>query len=480
MIDVLIIGGGVIGCSIARELSRYDLDIVVVEKANDICCGTSKANSGIVHSGVDAHYGSLKAILNLEGNKMMEELSKELEFNYVKNGALILCFHDNDKSKLEDILSNGVKNGVEGLVILSGEEVQKMEPNVSTDVVAALYAPTSGIVCPFGLTIALAENAAMNGVEFRLNTTVVDIKKEKGSYQVHTNVGVLTTKYVINAAGVHADTIHNMISSNKATIIPRKGEYQLYDKSTGSLVTRTIFQLPSRLGKGVLVTPTTHGNLMIGPNAVDVLDKEGVFTTKEGLEEIREKASLSVKSIPDRKVITSFSGLRAHHTSNDFVIEEVSEAPGFFDVMGIESPGLTASPAIGKMVANMVVTSANAKPKVNFVAKRNAILNPSKLPLDERNALIKERPAYGNIICRCEMISEGEIMEAIKRPVGATTIDGIKRRCRAGMGRCQGGFCLPKVVEILAKELNVDPSSIQKEGKNSKLLVGRTKMQSVD
>ena len=412
MYDVIIVGAGVSGCAVARELSRYHMKTAVLERASDVCEGTSKANSGIVHAGYDAEPGTVKALLNIRGSRRMEELSEELDFPYKKNGSLVLCFEESDRGKLQELLERGKKNGVEQLRILEREELARMEPNISEHAAAALYAPTGGIVCPFGLTIALAENAFVNGVEFYLDTEVRKAEKTGAGYRLETSRGIFESRTVVNAAGVYADVFHNMVSSRKIHITPRKGEYCLFDKAAGDWVRHTVFQLPTKYGKGVLVTPTVHGNLLMGPTAEDIEDKEGVYTTGEGLAGLLERGALSVRDVPAGKVITSFAGLRAHEDGGDFIIGEPEDAAGFIDVAGIESPGLTCAPAIG------------------------------------------------------------ENMDAIHRPLGATTLDGVKRRVRAGMGRCQSGFCAPKTAEILARELAADLGEISKAGGKSLLLTG--------
>lgn len=475
MYDVVVIGAGVSGSAIARELSRYDRKVVVLEKASDLCEGTSKANSGIVHAGFDAKTGSLKAKLNVAGNLKMEALSQALDFPFKRNGSLVLCFEKEDYDKLERLKEQGERNGVEGLRILSKQDVKEMEPHVSDHVVAALYAPTGGVVCPFNLTIAMAENACVNGVEFCFNEEVTSIVKNENGYLVTTSQGEYETKVVINAAGVYADVFHNMVSENKIHITPRKGEYCLMDKKAGNYVERTIFQLPTKLGKGVLVTPTVHGNLLVGPTATDVMDREATQTTSENMQDLLNRASLSVEELPRRQIITSFAGLRAHEDQGDFIIQEVEAAKGFIDVAGIESPGLTCAPAIGEYVADLVQTILPAKQKEMFVATRVGIPDVANASREEREALIQENPAYANVICRCELVTEGEIINAIRRPLGATTLDGIKRRTRAGMGRCQAGFCALKTVEILARELGVSVETITKSGGDSRYIVGDNK-----
>ncbi len=468
--DVLIIGGGVIGCSIARELSRYQCKTILLEKEEDVCSGTSKANSAIVHAGYDAKTGSLKAKLNVEGNAIMEELSRELDFEFKRNASIVLCFAEEDMPALESLLERGIANGVPGLKIISGDEVRKMEPNVTDEVVAALYAPTGGIVCPFGLTIAMAENACDNGVEFHLNTEVQAIRKQEQGYLVETNNGTYETTYIVNAAGVYADEFHNMVSANKLQIVPRRGEYLLLEKEAGAHVSSTIFQLPGKYGKGILVTPTVHGNLLVGPTATDQDDKNLAMTTPEGLEDVRVKAEKSVKNVPFRQVITSFSGLRAHETGDDFVLGEPADAEGFFDAAGIESPGLSCAPALGKYMAEMVTAKGGYQEKDNFNPRRKGIVRVAELSIEERTKLTQEKPEYGSIVCRCENISEGEIIDAITRTLGARSLDGIKRRVRQGMGRCQAGFCTPRTMNILTRETGIPMEKICKNRVGSELL----------
>lgn len=475
MYDVIIIGGGVSGSASARELSRYKVNACVLEKEDDVCCGTSKANSAIVHAGYDAANGSLMAKLNVRGNEMMETLSKELDFPFKRNGSLVICRAEEDMPNLQALYERGVKNGVKDLRIISKEEVKELEPNITDEVVAALYAPTGGIVCPFNMNIAFAENANVNGVEFKFNTEVQNIKKVDDHFEIETNNGVYETKYVVNAAGVYADKFHNMVSEKKIHITPRRGDYCLLDKTAGGHVSRTIFALPGKYGKGILVTPTVHGNLLLGPTAIDIEDKEGINTTAAGLDEVITKAGQNVKDIPMRQVITSFAGLRAHEDGHEFIIEELEDCKGFIDCAGIESPGLTSAPAIGEMVAGILKDLMGLEEKEDFIATRKGVLNPEELTKEERVELIKNNPAYGNIICRCEMITEGEIIDAIKRPLGARSLDAVKRRTRAGMGRCQSGFCSPRTMEILSRELGVPMSEITKTGGDSKIIVGINK-----
>ena len=481
MYDVIIIGSGVTGSAVARELSRYKLNVCVLEKEEDVCCGTSKANSAIVHAGFDAAAGSLMARFNVRGNEMMDDISRDLDVPFKRNGAMVVCINESEKDGLQDLYDRGIANGVKGMQILTREEALEKEPNLSENVVAALYAPTSGIICPFILNIAMAENANANGVEFFFNTEVEAItpavcdKSGDSIWKLRTNNGEYKAKYVVNAAGVYADVFHNMVSADKIHITPRRGDYCLLDKSAGNHVSHTIFPQPTKFGKGVLVAPTVHGNLIVGPTAIDIDDREGNNTTAEGINALIAKAGDHVRNLPIRQVITSFAGLRAHEDGHEFIIGEVKDAPHFIDCAGIESPGLTSAPAIGEYVGAMLKEKMGLEEKEEWIGTRKGILNPADLSIEERNELIKKEPAYGRIICRCEMITEGEIIDAIHRPLGARSLDGIKRRTRAGMGRCQAGFCSPRSMEIINRELGIPMEKITKLGGDSKMVLERTK-----
>jgi glycerol-3-phosphate dehydrogenase len=475
--DIVIIGAGVIGCSVARFLSRYEAKVCVIEKHEDVCSGTSKANSAIMHAGFDAKHGSLMAKTNVTGSKMMPDLAKELDIPYTQNGSLVVCLDEDNIPRLTALYENGIKNDVEGLEIIDGKRLREMEPNIKETAVAALFAPTGAIVCPFELTAAMAENAYTNGVEFLFNTEARGLsKRPDGGWSIitnSTNNPKIDTKYVVNAAGVYSDYFHNLVSKNKINITPRRGDYFLLDKSEGDYVKHTIFQLPDNRGKGVLISPTVHGNIIVGPTSIDVNEKEGTNTTAQGLNEIIEKASVCVNNIPLRQVITSFAGLRAHEDGAEFIIGEPEDAEGFYDCAGIASPGLTAAPAVGLKVAEDLKNKFNLAPNPNFNGTRKGPVLLAGLSIEERNKLIKENPLYGNIICRCEEISEGEIVDAIKRPLGAKSMDGIKRRTRAGMGRCQAGFCTARTMDILARELGITKEDVTKCGGNSRLIVGK-------
>lgn len=468
--DVVVIGAGVVGAAIARELSRYELSVAVVEKEEDVCSGTSKANSGIVHAGYDAKPGTNKAKFNVEGSKMMPELSKELDFEFQNNGSLVLCFDEEDRYKLSELLERGEKNGVTGLKIIEGDEAREIEPEVSQTVVAALYVPTGGIVCPFGLNIALAENACDNGVEFSFLTEVENIRKVEGGFIISTNKDEIKTTYVVNAAGVYADVIHNFVSEHKLKISPRKGDYCLLDKGLDGFVKHTVFQLPGKKGKGILVTPTVHGNPMLGPTATEINDKEGNETTAADLDYVLEMSGKSVKDVPFKQIITSFCGLRAAEAGGDFVIGEADDCKGFYDAAGIESPGLTSAPAIGKFIAEEIALASKAGLKPNWNGRRKGMVKAALLPYKEREKLIKENPRYGKIVCRCEEISEGEIIDAITRTLGATSLDGLKRRVRQGAGRCQAGFCTQRAMELIAEYASIPLENICKNAPGSEIL----------
>lgn len=477
MKDVIIIGGGVVGCSVARELSRFDADILLLERGNDVSVGTSKANSGIVHGGYDAKPGTLKAKFNVAGNAMFDALARELDFPFKRNGSMVLCFDKADLGKLLELKEQGVKNGVQGLYVLEGyEAVKAMEPYVSENVVAALVVPNGGIVSPYEMTIAYAENAATNGVEFRFGSEVTAIDKIDGGLQVTCADGFTAqAKYVVNAAGVYADVINNMISPDKMHITARKGDYELLDKTCGYMASHTLFQMPTKMGKGVLVTPTCHGNILVGPTATDVTDKDDVATTPEELASAFDRALLTMPSLNRRNIITQFSGLRAHLDTDDFVIGESAAVKGLYNVAGIESPGLSSAPAIAVHVAEEIAQKLSLGKNANFVAERKGIPHFATLSDEERQKLVAENPLYGRIVCRCETVTEGEIVEAIRRKPGAVDMDGVKRRTRQGMGRCQAGFCTPRVMEILSRELGVPMTEVTKRGGNSQFVIGRTK-----
>lgn len=479
--DVCVIGAGVSGCAIARELSKKQLSVCVVEAADDVCCGTSKANSAIVHAGFDAQTGSLMARLNVEGNLLMPGLCEELGVDFNQIGSLVVCTSEETRPNLEALLARGIANGVLDLRIIERDELCAMEPNVSDAAVCALWAPTAGIVNPFQLTVALAEVAAQNGVDFLFNTRVTGVEKSGDKWLVSSNEAQVTASIVVNAAGVYADEIHNLVCQpgDELSITPRRGQYFVLDTAAQGYVKHTVFALPTAYGKGVLVSPTTAGNILVGPTAEDIDNKEGVDTTQDGLSQIREKSSITMKDVPLWHSIRTFSGLRAHQPNHDFVIGEVAGAAGFVDCAAIESPGLTSAPAIGRMVAGIVCDIAGQPAdKRDWVSSRRRIPDVERMSLDEWAALIKTRPDYGRVICRCRHVTEGQIVDAIHAPIPATSLDAIKRRTEAGMGRCQAGFCTPKVMEILEREVEgMVPTALTKSGPGSELIVGYTRPQ---
>ncbi len=473
--DVAVVGAGVVGALIARELSRTNLRVALLEKCNDVAMGTTKANSAIVHGGFDAANGTLKAKLNVRGTELMPQLCETLHVPYRNNGSLVLAFSDEEMQHVQTLFERGQKNGVPRLSVLDKAAVLALEPHVSGEVVGALLSETAGIVCPYELTIAAAENAVENGVDFIRNCAVTAIDKAPDGFTMQTTCGAIEAAYIVNAAGIHSDDIARMIGDDSISLVARKGEYYLLDKAYGYIADHTIFQCPNKMGKGVLVTPTVDGNLLIGPSALDVDDKEDVDTTAEGLQFVLEKAKRSVPELNLRGAITSFAGLRAHPTTDDFIIGFSDKSDRFVNVAGIESPGLSAAPAIAEMVYEMLLEKTKFAERADFKPDRKAPVRFRNMTKAEREALIAKNKAYGRVICRCETITEGEILDAIHAPAGARDVDGVKRRTRAGMGRCQGGFCGSKVVEILSRELGVPMNEITKFGGNSKILFEKTK-----
>lgn len=468
MRDIIVIGAGVVGCSIARELSKYNLDVLVVEKNSDVSEGISKGNSGIVHAGYNEKIGTLKAKLNIEGNKIFDDLSRDLQFPFKRNGAFILAFSDEEMNILESLKENGEKLGVEGLEILTREEALNIEPNLNKEIVGVLNVKTSGIVSPYEMTIALAENAAENGVEFKLNSKVTNIEKISEGYKVTLNNKELVSgKLIINASGLEGAFLNNLVSMTKREINPVKGEYCLFDKVAGAMINKTLFQVPNKLSKGVLVTPTAEGNLLVGPNAVEGKTLE---TSREGIDEILDKSKKSLEELPVARILNTFSGIRPKTKEGDFIIEEVEDAKNFINVIGIDSPGLTAAPAIGVYVVNMIKERLDLVEKKNFKKTREKIVRFAELSLEEKNKLIKEKPAYGHMVCKCEFVTEGEIVEAIHRPIKALTVDAIKRRTRASMGGCQGVGCTLPISKILSRELGIDISDINKNSEGSPVI----------
>lgn len=475
MFDVAVIGGGVVGAMVLRELSRYKLNICLLEAEDDVCMGQSKANSGIVHAGFDATEGTNKARFNVLGNRMMKAVCKELGVKYKNNGSLVVAFNAEQVETLKALKRRGEANGVEGLEILGKEELLALEPNVSDNAVGALFARTGGIVCPYNLTIAAIGNAMDNGADLKRNFKVVKVEKINAHYKVFSENGEsVETRLVINSAGINSGEISKLAGDNYA-VHARRGEYILLDKTAGNLTNETLFFTPTKMGKGILVSPTVDGNLILGPTAEEIVGND-TDTTAEGLAAITDIASEMIKNVPFGETITSFSGVRAYNDKHDFIIEESKNNKGFIELIGIESPGLTAAPAIGKyVVEELVAKRLKLEEKTDFNPYRKPDYFFGELSSEEKNEIIKRDGSYGKIVCRCEKITEGEIISAIRENPKATSLDAVKRRTRAGMGRCQGGFCQPYIVEILARELGKELTEITKCGAGSEILEGKTK-----
>ena len=474
MYDIAVIGAGVVGGMIARTLSAYNLKICILEKAHDVAMGASSANSAIVHAGFDAKEGSLKAKLNVRGSEMMEKVCSDLGVKYKNNGSLVIGFTEEDAQTIQSLYVRGVANGVRNLKVLDSEELHKLEPNVSQNAIGALWAPTGGIVCPYELTVASIGNAMDNGADLKLDFEVCEINDAGDHFEIKSAADKIDAKYVINAAGVYSDAVAKMVGDDSFTVHPRRGEYVLLDKECGALVKHTIFRTPSKMGKGILVSPTVDGNLLTGPTSVDMEDKTDKATTSEGLALVMREACENVDDVMFNKTITSFCGLRAVGSTGDFIINMPRER--FVNVAGIESPGLTSAPAIGEYVVELL-KNAGAKLESNpsFIATREAMHGFREASIEEKNAIIKKDPAFGRIICRCETVTEGEILRAIRTNPKPRDLDGVKRRTRAQMGRCQGGFCSPYIVEMLAKEMGIAYEDVTKFGGKSLINVGKTK-----
>lgn len=483
--DVVIIGGGVIGASIARELSRYSLNIVLIEKEDDVAMGTSKGNSGIIHAGYNADFRTLKGRLNIKSNPRFDKLCQDLKVCFKRIGSLVVGFSGEDLKRLRELKKNGEKNGIKYLEIITGNKLFELEPNLNPQAKYALYAPSAGIISPYKFTIALADNAVINGVKVLLETEAKDIRiKERQVCGVITDWGLIETRMIINAAGLHADEIAKA-AGDSFKINPLKGEYQLFDKQWGNLVNHILFPIPNKLSKGILVAPTVHGNLLIGPNSCRVKEKGDLSTTKAGIEEVYKGASKLIPYLPRQDLVTSFAGLRADiEGRGDFIIEASKNIRGFINVAGIESPGLSSAPAIAEMVCDIlkeVIKEISPQLELNY--KDDFIETLPEQPrfadyLDktgEWQEIVEKDADYGEIICRCEKVSKGEVLGAIHQPVPARSLDAIKRRIRAGMGRCQGGFCSPKILKILSEELKISPLQITKKGTDSEILKTKTK-----
>ncbi|MBU5483914.1 FAD-dependent oxidoreductase [Clostridium sp. MSJ-11] len=476
--DVIIIGGGIAGTSIARELSKYNVSVALLEAYSDLGIGTTKGNGGVVHAGYDPKPNTLKGKLNVNGSLMYEKLSKELSFKYKNTGSLVVGFEDKDLDYLKKLYENGVKNSVPNIEILKTDKIKEIEPSISNNAKFALYAPTAGIVEPFEVALAFGENALENGVDIFLNEKVLSIEKEKNYFYLETEKFKYKSSYVINAAGVFADEISQMVNLKNYSIKPRLGEILILDKNHNTGLNTVLFPIPSAHTKGIVVIPSITGNIIVGSTARMVDDKEDLSNTTEGINELLNGARKMVPQINRKMIIREFSGLRAVALENndDFYIEASSEVKGFIHVAGIQSPGVASAPAIAEYVRDILSNEGlDLKFKSNFNPYRNGIIHFSDLSMEEREKLIKDNPSYGNVICRCETITEGEILQSINRPLGAKTLDGVKRRTRAGMGRCQSGFCQHRVLNILSKELHLLENEIYLENKSSNVILNRLK-----
>lgn len=475
--DVVIIGGGVVGACTARTLARYRLNVAVLERAEDVGMGASCANSAIVHGGFDPKPDTLKARLNVEGCALMEEWTRELEVPYLQNGSLVIAFSEEEMDHVRMLCERGVKNGVPNLSVIDGEELRRLEPRVSKDAVGALNAPSAGIVCPYELTVAAMGNAMDNGTELLTGFDVKKIERKNGTYEITDGTRTVTSEYVINCAGVHADTVARMVGDESFVINARKGEYMLLDRTEGDTASHTLFQVPTAAGKGVLVTPTVDNNLLVGPTSVLIDDKENRETTREGLNAVREAASKTVPDINCRAVITSFTGLRATLAEgDDFIIRESETAKGFFHAAGIDSPGLSSAPAIALYLVELLKKGGlTLEARADYDGHRESYRRFRHLSQEEKNRVIEKDASFGRMICRCETVTEGEIRQAIRRNPQARSFDAVKRRVRSGMGRCQGGFCTTYITEILAEELGIPESEVTKNGGGSHMLTGTLK-----
>lgn len=474
MFDVVIIGGGVCGCSLLYELSRHKVRALLVEKENDLTEGATKANSAIVHAGYDPEPNTMMARYNVEGCRLIEQLCSDLDIMYCKNGSLVLGFDETDRATIAELHERGVANGVPGLRIWEYDELHENEPAVSENALCALYAPTAGIVSPWELAFAQAQAAVKGGAEVRLETEVLGIQRKDGHYLLQTTDGNIETRFVVNAAGHDSDIVSHMLGEDNFTIKPSRGQYYLLDTTQGEIIKHVIFQCPTKDGKGVLVSPTVHGNLIVGPNA-EPSERDDLATTAEGQSFVRESAAKSVPSIDFRETIRNFSGIRAATEHEDFIVGESKQNPGYFNIAGIKSPGLTSAPAIAADVVRMLGEAGlELTPNPNFQQKRR-VLRMNELSDEQRAEAIRKNPLYGTVVCRCRSITEGEIVDALRESLPPLSLSAVKRRCMPGSGRCQGGFCGPRVQAIVARELGIPQTSVPLERTGTDVVIGRTK-----
>lgn len=475
--DIIIIGGGIVGCHLAHDLSKKsNIRTALIEREADIAGRATMANSAIIHSGHDPREGTLKARLNVRGSQMYEEICKELGTEFKRTSAFVAAASEDEEKVLDKLYKQAKSRGVP-VEYLSRDEALKKEPNLSDMVTKVIELPSTGIIYPWETAIALAEEAAQNDVDFYLEESVEAIERVSGGYTVITNKAQYDTEYIINAAGTSADKVYAMVSDNvQFKITPRKGEYFVLDRLKEPLVSRVIYPVPSSAGKGVLVVPTTHGNVLLGPNSEITNSEDLNNNTKESLDFVKREAARTVKNIPMEKVIRTFAGLRPTSTADDFIIEEAKDARHFINAAGIESPGLASAPAISEYILNEILARDLKLEDKTEYKKRRKNINLSKMSQKEKNELVKREPSFGKIVCRCEQITEGEIIDVIRRPLGARTVKGVKKRARPGMGRCQGGFCEPLVVDILARELNISPLEVRYDSADSVMLMEESKL----
>lgn len=473
--DVLIVGAGVIGGMLARELSKYNLKVCILEKENDVAMGASKANSGIVHGGYDPEPGTLKAQLNTQGVELLFQAAKELHVPCKRNGSMVCAFSEKENAVIEQLYARGQQNGIPGLKILTGAEARTLEPMLSEEITMALHVTNAGIVCPYDLTVAAVGNAMDNGAHLVRNFCVSSISKDENGFVLTAENGKqVFGDYLVNCAGGYSGKIAEMAGDEPFKIIPRAGEYMLLDKAEGKRVSHTIFQVPSEEGKGILVSPTVDGNLLVGPTASVVETPETKKTTPEGLAVVNRLASKSVPSVDYRQVITSFTGVRATGADGEFILRRSEKVPGLIHAGAIDSPGLTCCVSIARYLVELLKEQGlSMTAKADWNGCREDMHAFRKMDDEQKNAYIKEHPAYGKIVCRCETVSEGEILAALRKHPAALDIDSVKRRTRSGMGRCQGGFCGPYIMEMIAKEQNIPMEEVTKSGGDSYMLAER-------
>ena len=475
--DVVVIGAGAVGCAVARELSKYEVDVIVVDKNEDVGGDASKSNSAIIHTGYDASPDTLESQLVVAANPMYDTLCKDLEVPFARIGAILPAFTDEQFEKLPSIKEKAFKNRVYDVEYKTAEELLAMEPNLNPSVKGGLWIPRESIIDPFILVQAYAENAYANGVRFLLSTKVTGITTEGGKVKtVQTTGEEIETKYIINCAGLYCDDIAEMVGKAEYKVVARKGQFFILDKNTSCQVNHIVLPIPTKITKGKLMCPTIHGNMLVGPTAEDQDSKTDKSTTSEGLASITADVRNLIPNVNIRDTITQYCGLRPNRNPEGLHFDIWDDLEGYVNLSGVRSTGLTLSLAMGTyVVQQLLMRGAGWTLKENFISKRKGIVKFSECTPEEQDALVRENPLYGNIICRCETVTEAEIIDAIRRPLGARSMDAVKRRVRAGMGRCQGGFCGPKVLEILAREWGCDPTDINKNNAGSYMVTGSTR-----